>query len=101
MNRGLGALLVLSLLLLILAAMPATAGQITGRVLYMDGSPCSSCRVSASIKRSGVTDKVYTDSKGNFTLTWSSDNSIDELYVNGMKADEDITSGRYVEVHLD
>lgn len=88
-------------LLVVLIATPAVAGQITGRIYHKDGSTCSSCKISASIKRSGMTDKVYTDSKGYFTLTWSSDNSIDELYVNGMKEREDISSGQYVEIHLD
>lgn len=88
-------------LLFALVAGPAMAGQITGRIFYKDGSSCSSCKVSASIKSSGMTDKVHTDGKGYFTLTWSSDNSIDELYVNGMKKLEDIPSGKYVEIHLD
>jgi hypothetical protein len=34
-------------------------------------------------------------------LSWSSDNSIDEFYVNGMKKRENIPSGEYVEVRLD
>jgi len=79
----------------------AWAGEITGRIFWKDGSSCSSCRVSASIKRSGMTDKVFTDSKGYFKLTWSSNNSIDELYVNGDKKREDIASGEYVEIRLD
>ena len=90
----------LSLIALLLAS-PAMAGQITGRVFYKDGSKCTSCKVSASIKRSGMTDKVFTDDKGYFTLTWSSDNSIDELYVNGSKKRENIRSGEYVEIRLD
>lgn len=100
MTRRIRVLLYLSLLFVFVAG-PAAAGQITGRILYKDGSPCSSCRVSASIKRSGMTEKVNTDSKAYFTLTWSSDNSIDELYVNGMTKRENIPSGQYVEIHLD
>jgi hypothetical protein len=78
----------------------ALAGEITGRIFYKDGSTCSSCRVSASIKRSGMTGKVFTDNKGYFKLTWSSDNSVDELYVNGNKEREDIPTGDYVEIRL-
>jgi hypothetical protein len=78
----------------------AAAGQITGRVLYKDGSSCTSCKVSASIKRSGMTERVSTDGKGYFTLTWSSDNSIDELYVNGSTERENIPSGSYIEIRL-
>lgn len=89
------------LLLFALVAGPAMAGEITGRIYYKDGSACSSCKVSASIKRSGMTDKVYTDGKGYFKLTWSSSNSIDELYVNGSKKRENIPSGEYVVIHLD
>ncbi|HKV09770.1 MAG TPA: hypothetical protein VJ725_16630 [Thermoanaerobaculia bacterium] len=90
----------LSLIALLMAS-PAMAGQITGRVFYKDVSKCTSCKVSASIKRSGMTDKVFTDDKGYFTLKWSSDNSIDELYVNGSKKGENIRSGEYVEIRLD
>lgn len=99
MTRRIRALLVLSLLVVFVAG-PAAAGQITGRIFYKDGSTCSSCSVSASIKSSGMTEKVHTDGKGYFTLTWSSDNSIDELYVNGSKRRENIRSGEYVEIHL-
>ncbi len=88
-------------LLTVLFAVPACAGEITGRIFNSDGSSCSTCSVSASIKRSGMTGKVLADSKGRFTLTWSSDNSIDELYVDGTKEAEDISSGQYVEIHLD
>ena len=85
---------------LFLMAESAIAGEITGRIFYKDGSTCSSCRISASIKRSGMTDKTFTDNKGYFKLTWSSDNSIDELYVDGKKEREDIPTGDYVEIRL-
>ena len=88
-------------LLTALFAVPACAGEITGRILNSDGSSCSTCRVSAYIKWGGMTDKVSTDSKGRFTLTWSSDNSVGELYVDGKKEAENISSGQYVEIHLD
>jgi|GraSoiStandDraft_5_1057265.scaffolds.fasta_scaffold328467_2 hypothetical protein len=86
--------------LLFLMAESVMAGEITGRIFFKDGSTCSSCRISASIKRSGMTGKVFTDNKGYFKLTWSSNNSIDELYVDGKKEREDIPSGDYVEIRL-
>jgi hypothetical protein len=77
------------------------AGQITGQIFYKDGSTCSSCKVSASIKRSGVTKAVYTDSKGKFTLTWSSNNSIDKLFVNGKTEKRNIKDGEHVVIKHD
>jgi len=87
--------------LCLLLSATAFAGEITGVIYYEDGSKCSSCRVSASIKRSGVTDQVYTNNKGEFHLRWSSDNSIDELYVNGTTRRRNIKSGEYVVIYLD
>jgi hypothetical protein len=76
----------------------AFAGEISGHISYSDGSNCSGCSVSASISRGGVTEKVYTDSKGNFTLTWSSSNSIAKLFVNGSTVRRNIRSGEYVTI---
>lgn len=86
--------------LLILAAGPqlAFAGQISGKVTYKDGSPCSGCKVSASINQGGVTGGVYTDSSGRFTLSWGSANWIAELYVNGGTVARDVRPGQSVNV---
>ncbi|KPA19618.1 secreted protein [Candidatus Magnetomorum sp. HK-1] len=76
----------------------AFAGEISGHISYRDGSNCSGCRVAASISWGGVTKAVYTDNKGNFTLRWSSDNSISELYVNGTTVRKNIRNGEYVTI---
>lgn len=74
----------------------AIAGEISGRVQYSDGSDCSGCRVSASISSGGVTDAIYTDSNGRFRLSWSSNNWISKLFVNGNTVRRDIRPGENV-----
>jgi len=76
------------------------AGEITGKVLYKDGSPCSGCKVSASINSGGVTDAVYCNSSGKFRLKWSSNNWIAKLFVNGNTVGRDIRPREYVEIKV-
>ncbi len=84
-----------------LSALSAFAGQITGHVSYPGGSDCSGCKVIASIKRGGMTETVYTDRKGNFTLTWSSNNGIAKLFVNGKTVRKNVSNGEHVEIVVD
>jgi hypothetical protein len=88
-------------LLSLLATMPALAGEITGAVYYRDGSPCSSCRVSASIRMGAITKTVHTDNKGKFHLTWRGNNCIAELFVEGKTRRRDVPTGEHVVVRLD
>lgn len=74
------------------------AGEISGNVKYSDGSNCSGCRVSASINSGGVTEPTYTDSRGNFTLKWSSNNWIAKLFVNGKTVKRDVKPGEHVNI---
>ncbi|MCP4125024.1 MAG: carboxypeptidase regulatory-like domain-containing protein [Bacteroidetes bacterium] len=85
---------------LLCLAFPAVAGEITGKVVYSDGSACSGCKVQASISRGGVTDHVRTDDKGYFRLTWSSDNWISKLFVNGSTVRKNIRPGAYLEIRM-
>ncbi|MBF0199816.1 MAG: hypothetical protein HQK66_00605 [Desulfamplus sp.] len=47
------------------------------------------------------TKRKACDSKGRFTLTWSSDNSIDKLFVNGSTNRRNVKNGEYVVIYLD
>jgi hypothetical protein len=87
-------------IVMVFIALPTFSGEITGEIYYSDGSKCSSCRVSASINYGGVTDSVYCDSKGRFRLTWSSNNSIAKLFVNGNTVKKNIRNGEHVVVYL-
>ncbi len=79
-------------------AVPALAGEITGEIRYGDKSPCSGCKVSASINSGGVTDAVYTDSNGKFSLRWSGSNWIAKLFVNGSTVAQDVKPGEHVQL---
>jgi hypothetical protein len=78
----------------------AAAGEITGRIQYADGSDCSGCKVSASIKGSGMTDRAYSDRNGEFRLSWSSDRWIDKLFVNGRTVRRDLRPGERVSIRV-
>jgi len=74
----------------------AFAGGISGKVLHKDGSPCSSCQVSASVKSGGVTKRVSCNSKGEFSLSWSADIGVNAVYVNGNKRHGSANNGSYL-----
>ncbi len=74
----------------------AFAGGISGKVLHKDGTPCSSCKVSASVKSGGVTDRVLCNSKGEFSLSWSADIGVNAVYVNGNKRHGSANNGSYL-----
>lgn len=67
-----------------------------------NGYPVSGARVTGSIGGifGGMTETVYTDSRGRFVLEWSNDGSLAKLYVNGSTAERDIRSGDKVHVDL-
>ena len=89
-------LLVVSVILFLMLSVLAYSGEITGRITYSDGSPCSSCNVSASTG-SGVTDRVQCNREGRFRLTYPGSNSLGVVYVNGTTAQNNVANGSYLE----
>jgi hypothetical protein len=64
-------------------AQEALAGACYVHVAWDNGNPRSSARVIGSVSFGGMTQTVYTDSDGDATLRWSSDNSLSKVFVNG------------------
>lgn len=76
------------------------AGEISGTVKYRDGSTAKGVAVSGSVSGGGVTGKVYTDSGGRFRLTWSSNNGLAKVFVNGSTVAINVRNGAYVNLTI-
>ena len=61
----------------------AHAGSCDVYVSYSSGNPASGASVQGSVSFGGMTDKVRTDRNGNASLTWSSDSSLEKVFVDG------------------
>lgn len=77
-------------------------GQISGTVYHSDGSPASGRRVSgvASGVIGGMVGPTTTDSRGRFTLSWSSDAGLAKVFVDGKEKWGAIRNGEHVTVPL-
>jgi len=84
------------LLVVFWLAQLTTAGEISGKVRYPDGSIAKAVAVNAKTNGFGgaITKKVYTDSNGRFTLTWSSNADLAKVYVSGNVVERNIKNGR-------
>lgn len=71
-------------------------GRIDGIVVWPDGKPCTSgARIRAELTGfwdGGMTNNVYSDSRGYFTLIWSGDNKVKTLYCEGKEVERDLPS---------
>lgn len=77
----------------LVAASAASAGVCKGRVVYKDGSHYANGGISGLVSGGGVTKKFYTDDKGRFTITWSSNKGLAKIYVKGRTIARDIKNG--------
>ena len=71
-------------------------GVISGIVTYSNGQPSTMSYISASVGglfNGGVTDRVRTDTRGHFTLTWSSDSSANVVYCDGSEVAKNVPNG--------
>ena len=66
-----------------LVSTTAYAGSCYVTVTWPSGKPHSGVRLVGSVSWGGMTDAVYTDSRGQATITWSSNNSLSNVYVGG------------------
>jgi hypothetical protein len=77
--------------------------QIQGTVYYRDGSPGAGLRVSGLVAGvlGGMTGTTHTDSRGRFTLSWtSSTRTLAKVYVNGDAREHDVADGADVVIRL-
>ena len=65
--------------------LPATvqAGECYVKTVWPSGKPRSGVKLGGHVSYGGMVRNVYTDSNGEATLRWSSDNSLTNIYVNG------------------
>lgn len=73
--------------------MGVISGYVTRR---SSGQPVDRARVAAKLPGigGGVTQDVYTDSRGHFVLTWNTASGYaEEVYVNGQVAARNVTQG--------
>jgi hypothetical protein len=75
-------------------------GVISG-IVTRNGYPVQGARIGAYFSglSGGVTDGVYSDSDGRFTLQWRGDGTIDILYCNGQEKLKNVRNGRN-DVHI-
>lgn len=58
-------------------------GALTVIVTYNSGQSASGKKVSGSVSLGGMVSEQRTDSNGKAVLTWSSDRSLDKIFVDG------------------
>ena len=75
------------------AASAVQAGVCSGVVVYKDGSYYKNSGISGLVSGGGVTKKFYTDDKGRFTITWSSNKDLAKIYIKGRTIARDIKNG--------
>ena len=92
-NRIVLTIVILSVGICFLNTPTADAGQCSGVLAFKDGSKGSGIRVSGLVSGGGVTKNFFTDNKGNFTITWSSNAGLAKLYVRGNTAARNIKNG--------
>ncbi len=87
--------MVVALLVLFTGVMTASAGEISGVVVFKDGSKAKGVGVSGLTSGlfGGVTKKVFTDNQGRFRLTWSSKKDLAKVYVKGNTVARNIKNG--------
>nr|VFK35765.1 MAG: hypothetical protein BECKMB1821I_GA0114274_114310 [Candidatus Kentron sp. MB] len=61
----------------------AYAGSCYVTVTWPSGKPHSGVRLVGSVSWGGMTKAVHTDRQGQATITWSSNNSLSNVYVDG------------------
>jgi hypothetical protein len=59
------------------------AGSCDVTVTWSDGKPKSGVKIGGYVSGGGMADNVRTNSNGQATLKWSSDNSVANLYIDG------------------
>ena len=66
-------------------AISVRGGEISGVVVYKDGSKAKRVGVSGLTSGAfgGLTKTVFTDSQGRFRLTWSSNANLAKVYLRG------------------
>ena len=77
-------------------------GRVSGTVQHRDGSLASGRRVSAVASGSlgGMIGPVSTDSRGRFTLTWSSATGLAKLFIDGNERLTQVRDGADVTISL-
>ena len=87
------------LVILFVCTLTAQAGQITGTVLYKDGSKGSGLKVTGETS-DGLTKSVRTDNKGRFTLKWSTKKKLLKVYVKGTVRVRNVKNGVKITIRL-
>ncbi len=68
---------------------------LSGTVTYGSGSPAKGARVTATVKGGGVTRAVYTDERGQYSLSWSGGSELQSVQVNGREVASNVWPGRH------
>ena len=91
--------LALVLVIFVAGTLTTQAGQITGTVLYKDGSKGSGLKVTGETS-DGLTKSVRNDRKGRFTLTWSTKKKLLKVYVKGTVRVRNVKNGAKITIRL-
>lgn len=63
-------------------AAAGSGGTVSGKVTYPDGTLCRSCGPISAATAAGVTDRVFTDSSGRYTISLANP-TLEKIFMNG------------------